>query len=175
MIRATKIEEPVFETDPRKTDVVERCPNGKIRGRSTSAIYVVVRINLDGADTDADVIGYSWDPDYGCPFMESIAARDCFGRWWDAAKYGSAVFDPVRDDGTEVPLPAEKFMMWDEPDEEDDGIPPSTVAAITIYDMFRPETPGTRRPLRRYKLERAQPTIRDYVAIETEGDRKFLK
>lgn len=175
MIRSTKVEDPVFEEDPAKTNVLARCPNGKVRGRSTAPVYVVIRINLEDADNvDADVIGYSWDPDIGMPFIESIAARDCFGKWWNADKYGSAVYDPVRDDGTEAPVPPEKFMMWDEIEGDCDGMLTPTAASLTVYDMFRPETPDVRKPLRRYKLACAQLTIKDYVAIETDGDRKFL-
>lgn len=41
-------------------DVVVKCPNGK-KKLPTASIYVVIRINLQGPETDADVIAYSYD------------------------------------------------------------------------------------------------------------------
>lgn len=163
--------EPVFD-ESTSHDVVARCPNGKIKGRSTAPIYVIIRINLDGTDTDADVIGYSYASEYGNPFMENIAARDAFGKFWNY-KDGSPCYDPVKDDGTERPFPEGRFIMWDEVDPDYEGIPSVTVGSITIYEAK--EADKNRRPIRRYKMMQAQPTINDFMSIETAGDKKFLK
>jgi len=160
MLKSVSIEEPDFET---ASDVVAKCPNGKIKNRSTSAIYVIMRIDLDGPDTDADVLGYSYDMEYGCPFIESIAARDAFGKFWDFKKQGSPCFDPLDDDGLPRAPPAGRFMMWDLLDAEES----LTAASLTIYQ-------NSAKPLRRYKLCLAQPTINDFLAIETEKDKLFL-
>ncbi len=147
---------------------------GTIRGRSTASLYVVIKIDLDGPATDADAMGYSYDKEYGCPFIETIAARDCFGKFWDFKGQGSPCFDPIDDDGNTRPLPKRRFMMWDELDEEspEDCIPRTIAASLTIYD-YDAES-ATHRAARRYKLCMVQPTIDDYVAIETEGDKLFL-
>jgi len=170
--------EPVFD-EKVSHDVVERCPNGKIKGKSTSPIYVIIRINLDGVDTDADVLGYSYGSDYGCPFMEMVAARDAFGKFWNY-KDGSPCFDPIKDDGSERPLPDGRFLMWDEIEEDYDGIPSVTIGSLTIYEAKEETKPGepdntVRRPIRRYKMMQAQPSLNDFMAIETTGDRKFLQ
>jgi hypothetical protein len=184
-IRNADNEEPRFDDgDEKKShDVVERCPNGKIRGRSTAAIYVIVRVNLDsrgGGDVDADVLGYSYDANYGQPFMEIVAAKDAFNVFWSYEKNlgRGPCFDPVGDDGEDKPLPAERFMMWDDIKEDLDGVPSMTVAAITIYEAAEagtdPNDARTRRAIRRYKFMKAELTINDYMAIETSGDQKFL-
>ena len=167
-------EEPKFD-EKVNHDVVSRCPNGKIKGKSTAPIYVIVRIDLDGVDTDADILGYSYSPDYGCPFLENIAARDCFGKFWNY-KDGSPCFDPIRDDGSERPLPEGRFIMWEEIEPDYDGIPSVTVGAITIYEAKEEaKKEEDRRPIRRYKLMQAQISPNDFLAIETAGDRKFLQ
>ena len=166
--------EPVFD-DKVSHDVVERCPNGKIKGRSTAPVYVIIRINLDGVDTDADVLGYSYGPDYGCPFMETVAARDAFGKFWNY-KDGSPCFDPIKDDGSERPLPTDRFLMWDEIEEDYDGIPSVTIGSLTIYEAkAEGDSEIARKPIRRYKMMQAQPSLNDFMSIETEGDRKFLQ
>jgi len=173
-------------------DIIARCPNGKIRGRITDNLYVVMRVDMeDLQNVDADVLAYSYDPDEcGCQFMETIAARDCYGKWWDFTKDGSPCFDPYRSDGTEKPPPPGKFMMWDETGGSGDSVPDTTVASITIYNncgggmsssssssssSSTTVIPTGILAIRRYKLVTAQPTINDYIQCETEGDRVFLK
>lgn len=170
------VEDPVFPEAGPQTDVVARCPNGKIKGRSTAAIFVVMRINVEGVDTDADVMCYSHETQFAGRFMEYIAARDCFGQDWNP-KHGSAVWSPYRDDGSDRPVPPGRFMMWDEQEEDIDGVPPPTVCSLTIYDSA-PEgyvEGDARTPIRRYKLVSTNITIHDYMAIETAGDTKFIK
>lgn len=161
-------------------DVIAKCPNGKIRGRITDNLYVVMRVDMeDPQNVDADVLAYSYDPDEcGCQFMETVAARDCYGKWWDFAKDGSPCFDPYRSDGTEKPPPPGKFMMWDETEVSQDGLPDTTVASLTIYNNSGISSSAAASgivAIRRYKLATAQPTVNDYIQCETEGDRVFLK
>ena len=165
-------EEPTFD-DGVCHDVVERCPNGKIRGISTGAVYVVIRANLDGKYTDCDVLGYSHFPDFGSSYIEKVAARDCYGTFWDY-KQGNPCFDPIAEDGSEREPPDCKFMMWDESDMDRDVIDTITVSAITIY-AAKEAGEADRRPIRRYKLQKAELTIDDYMALETSGDQKFLQ
>lgn len=177
-IRNADDEEPRFD-DSKCHDVVARCKNGTVTGRSTAPIHVIIRINLNGRDTDADVMGYSYSPDLGLPYMELIAAKDAFNVFWDYRKNGSPCFDPIRDDGSERPLPSGRFMMWDEFEDDLDGMPKVTLGSITLYEAADPDTdptkPDSHKPFRRYKFMTAQPTINDYMAIETVGDRKFIQ
>jgi hypothetical protein len=137
-------------------------------------LLICIRIDLAGKDTDADVIGYSRDVSLGGSFLEIIAARDIHGKFWDFRKNGSPCFDPIADDGTLNPLPAGKFLMWDEIEQHPD-IPSTTRASITAYaaaeDGSDPSDISARRAVRRFKLSVAQPTINDLMATSTEGDR----
>lgn len=163
--------DPKFEEGPEH-DVVARCPNGKIRGRSSAPIYVIMRVDMENPDEiDADVIAYSYENDLGSRFVETIAARDTFGKFWDFGAHGSPCFDPFRDDGSQRDFPPGRFMMWDEPEDEAPECPRSTISSLTIYDG---DAPGKPRAIRRYKVCLAQPTINDYIAMETEGDKLFL-
>lgn len=170
-VRNADDEEPVFD-DTVEHNVVKRCQNGVVKGRSTAPIYVIVRIHLAGEDTDADILGYSYSPQYGCSFMEAVAAKDAFGTTWDY-KHGSPCFDPVTDDGSLRAFPQGRFIMWDEPEEPCDGIPSATVGSITVYEADKGME--QRETIRRYKFMQAQPTLNDFLAIETEGDRKFIQ
>lgn len=172
MIREEEVKDPDYDEDIKTgkcMKVMDKCTQGRARGLSSNPIFVVIRVELDGADTDADVLGYSHSEDYGCPFIETIAARDAFGTFWNYKKNGSPCFDPIADDGSERPLPNGRFIMWDEPDEPNpDGLMEMTRASLTIYEA------GTdHKPIRRYKLVMAQPTINDYMAMETAGDLLF--
>jgi len=179
-MRCADNEEPTFD-EGRCTDVSLRCPNGRLRGVSTAAIYTVLRVNMEGEEPDADVLGYSYSEQFGCPFIETVAARDAFGRFWNFSKEGSPCYDPYDDAGELRPPPAGRFLMWDEPEEDDEGIPSPTRASLTIYDAREGEPTGDvladlqkRKAIRRYKFVLTQPTINDMVAIETEGDKLFL-
>jgi hypothetical protein len=153
-------------------DVVAKCPNGKLK-RNTAPIYVVIRVDVDGADTDADVIAYSYDADFGSKFIEQIACRETYGKFWDYKKDGSPCFDPYTDDGEERPFPDGRFMMWDETTLEDEtdeaGMPMPATPTLVIFDG------PDHHAIRKYKLSLAQLTINDYMSIETEGDRFFTK
>jgi hypothetical protein len=173
MIRSEEVKDPDFEkeiAEGRCRPVMDKCKNGKVRGRSSAPIYVVIRIDLDGADTDADVLGYSYSEDCGCPFIETVAARDAFGAFWNFQKNGSPCFDPIADDGSTRQPPTGRFIMWDELEEsaDPDNLPDTTKASLTIY-----EAGDDHKPIRRYKLVMAQPTINDYVQMETAGDLLF--
>lgn len=157
-----------LERPPPEHDVVAKCRNGKLK-RATGDVYVVMRVTLAGRETDADAVAYSYDPDFGTPFVEQIACRELYGRFWDHKKEGSPCFDPFDDDGNEVPPPVgRRFMMWDaEQDEFDsEGMPVTPTPSLTVYDVDG-------EPMRRYKIARVQLTINDLMAIETEGDRFF--
>ena len=149
-------------------DVVAKCRNGK-KKLSTSSIYVVIRVNLQGVDTDADVIAYSYDADLGSKFVEQIAATEVFGRFWSYEKDGSPCFDPFNIDGSEKPIPKTKFMMWDEDtlDDtvDDQGMPASACPTLLVFDG--------EVPIRKYKIALAQLTVHDLVSIETAGDQFF--
>lgn len=157
-----------LERPPPEHDVVAKCRNGK-KKLPTAPIYVVIRVNLQGVDTDADVISYSYDPDFGSKFVEQIASTEVFGKFWDYDKNGSPCFDPFNDDGSEKPLPKDKFMMWDEEslDErlDEQGMPIGACPTLIIFDG--------EIPIRKYKVALAQLTVRDLVSIETEGDKFF--
>lgn len=171
-IKETKVEDPVFD-EKRCTDVVARCPNGKIRGRSTSSIFVIIRITIDGENSDADVIAYSYEGVFGSSFVELVAAKELYGRDWNPSN-GSPCFDPFREDGSEKPLPPHKFMMWDEVDDDYDGVPSMVRYSLTVYGDEE-EGRTDRRAIKRYKVTEAQLSLRDFVAIETDGDRKFIQ
>jgi hypothetical protein len=153
---------------PPEHDVVAKCPNGKKR-LPTASIHVVIRVNLQGIDTDADVIAYSYDSDFGSKFVEQIASTEVFGRFWNYEKNGSPCFDPLNDDGSEKPMPKGKFMMWDldslEETVDDQGMPVKPCPTLIIFDG---ET-----PIRKYKVALAPITVQDLVSIETEGDKFF--
>lgn len=160
--------DPALSKPPPEHDVVAKCPNGK-KKLPTSSIFVVIRVNLQGVDTDADVIAYSYDPDFGSKFVEQVASTEVYGKFWDYEKNGSPCFDPVNEDGSEKPIPQGKFMMWDEEsaeDKQDDsGMPIVACPTLIIFDG---ET-----PIRKYKIALAQLTVQDLISIETEGDRFF--
>lgn len=175
-MRETPVEDPVFKYEPGpSTDVVARCPNGRVRGRSSAPIYVLFRVQLDGPDTDADVIGHSFDDIVGHTTIERMAAREAFGRDWNYQKDGSPAFDPIRDDGTTRPPPPGRFIMWDDIQPDIDGIPSDCRGCVTVYDAYHPETPDTRKAISRYKLMVSQPTLEDFMLMETAGDLKFLQ
>ena len=171
-IKETKVEEPVFD-EKRCTDVVKRCPNGKIRGRSTASIYVITRLNIDGENTTSDVIGFSYEDKFGSQFVEMIAAKELYGRDWNYSN-GSPCFDPFREDGTERPLPTHKFMMWDEIEQDYDGVVSMVSRSLTIYGE-KEEGREDRRAIKRYLVSQAQLCLLDYIAMETDGDRKFIQ
>ena len=176
MISSVEIADPKFDDDVEH-DVVARCPNGKIQGRSSAPIYVVIRIDFDDEGTDADVVAYSYDTDLGCTFIETIAARTTFGKFWNFKTNGSPCFDPICDDGSVRDPPNGRFMMWDEIEQDDADVPDTTKASLTIYDLDETGSTNSKpkyKPIQRYKLCIAQPTINDYVAIETTGDKFFL-
>jgi hypothetical protein len=141
---------------------------------SLKPILVCIRVNLAGRDTDADVLGFSRNLELGGGFLEVVAARDIYAKFWDHRKFGSPCFDPFTDEGDLKPLPPGKFIMWDEIEQHPD-IPSTTRASITAYDAAEPDTDpndlGKRKAIRRFKLSLAQPTINDLMAVNTEGDR----
>lgn len=145
-------------------DVVARCPNGKIIGRSGADIYVVFRIDLE--QMDADALAYSYDEDFGGKFIEQIACREVYGKFWDFEKMGSPCWDPYGKDGQEMPKPKGKFMMWDEPEETaPDAMPVPKAICLTVYDG--------ERAVRRYKMATIGINVFDLIAMETEGDKFF--
>lgn len=141
---------------------------------SLKPILVCIRVNLAGRDTDADVLGFSRNLELGGTFLEIVAARDIYAKFWDHRKFGSPCFDPFTDGGDLKPLPPGKFIMWDEIEQHPD-IPSTTRASITAYDAAEPDTDpndlSKRKAIRRFKLSLAQPTIHDLMAVNTEGDR----
>lgn len=159
--------DPFAKPDPEH-DVVAKCKNGK-KHLSTSSIYVVIRVNLQGIETDADVIAYSYDPDFGSKFVEQIAATEVFGQFWDYDKNGSPCFDPFNDDGTEKPVPSGRFLMWDEETAEDklddQGMPIPACPTLIVFDG--------EVAIRKYKVALAPLTVHDLISIETEGDKMF--
>lgn len=178
-MKSTDIIDPVFDKEQGPdTNVVSRTVYGKVRGLSSAPIYVIIRILLDGPDTDAFVIAHSFDPLYGNKTIEQMAAREAFQCDWNYERDGSPCFDPISEDGvSEKPLPCGRFIMWDEPEEKDDcGMPSpdsNVIDSITVYDCYRPES-STRKALCRYKLMKSQPSMEDYMMMETAGDLKFL-
>ena len=163
---------PSLVPEDPKHDVVARCPNGRLH-RPVDDVYVIVRINLDEDDVDADAIAYSYDTRFGSQFVEQIACRELYGRFWDHDKEGSPCFDPFGDGGESRPLPRGSFMMWDDDGSSEDdkatGLPKEAVPSLTIYG----EGPA-HVALKRYKVARVQLTIQDLMSIETDGD-KFFK
>ena len=151
-------------------DVVKKCKNGRLH-RPVDDVYVIIRINLEGDCPDADALAHSYDQDFGSQFVEQIACREIYGRFWDHEKEGSPCFDPCGDGGEIRPFPSGTFMMWDPEDYGDDeatGIPKIKSPTLTIYG------PGPdHKPVRRYKVARTQLTIQDLMSIETNGDRFF--
>jgi hypothetical protein len=154
-------------------DVVKKCRNGRLL-KPVDDVYVIIRINLEGDCPDADALAHSYDPDFGSKFVEQIACREIYGRFWDYDKEGTPCFDPYTDDGEGMrPFPSGMFMMWDIEDDSDDpstGVPKVAVPSLTIYG----EGPE-HKPMRRYKVAKTQLTIQDLMAIETDGDRFFTK
>lgn len=157
--------------DDPKHDVVLKCKNGRLH-RPVEDIYVVIRINLEDEDVDADAIAYSYDTQFGSQFVEQIACRELYGRFWDHEKEGSPCFDPYGDGGETRPLPRGRFMMWDDDGSSEDdlatGLPKPAVPSLTIYA----EAPE-HKAIKRYKVAKIQLTIQDLMSIETEGDRFF--
>jgi hypothetical protein len=137
-------------------------------------LLICIRIDLAGKNTDADVLGFSRNLDLGGGFMETVAARDIYGKFWDFRKNGSPCFDPFTDEGELKPLPVGKFIMWDELEQHPD-IPNTTKASITAYAAAEantnPNDLSKRQAIRRFKLSLAQPTINDLMATNTDGDR----
>lgn len=153
-------------------DVVKKCKNGRLH-KPVDDVYVIIRINLEGEMPDADAIAHSYSSDFGSQFVEQIACREVYGRFWDHVKEGSPCFDPYVDGGeTTRPFPSGIFMMWDPVDNIDDehGIPRNAVPTLTIYD----EGP-IHKPIKRYKVVKTQLTIQDLMSIETDGDTFFTR
>ena len=159
--------------DDASHDVVKKCKNGRLH-RPVEDVYVLFRIKLDKDYPDVDALAHSYDPDFGSQFVEQIACREVYGRFWDVEKEGSPCFDPYDDEGELRQVPMGKFMMWDvdEDDAEDDehGVPKVKVPSLTIYD----EGPE-HKAIMRYKVAKTQLTIQDLMSIETQGDRFFTQ
>jgi hypothetical protein len=155
-----------LDDPPPEHDVVLKCKNGK-RKLPTGDIYVLFRISTG---MNADVIAYSWDPDFGKKFIEQIACKEIFGKFWDP-KDGSPCFDPFNDDGSRRPIPNGKILIWDESttelDFDDQGMPIDPCPTLYVFD--------DKEPVCKYKMQRATVTIHDYVSIETQGDKFFNK
>ena len=138
-----------------------KCKNGKLH-RPVDDVHVVFRVDLDPEGADASAIAHSYDADFGSQFIEQIACRELYGRFWDHEKEGSPCFDPVEDGEP----PEGRFMMWDVPPDDGDEHLPS----LTIYG------PGPKHTAeRRYKIAKTQLTIQDLMSIETDGDRFFTR
>ena len=149
---------------------------GKIRvaiaGVGNCASSLIQGIHYYADCPDADAIAHSYDPDFGSQFVEQIACRELYGRFWDYDKEGSPCFDPYGDGGEMRTFPSGSFMMWDQQAEGDDehGVPMQVVPSLTIYG----EGPE-HKPTKRYKVAKTQMTIQDLISIETDGDRFFTK
>jgi hypothetical protein len=152
-------------------DVVAKCKNGRLH-KPVDDLYVIFRINLEGDCPDADAVAHSFSPDFGSLFVEQIACKELYNRFWDHEKEGSPCFDIYDDDGEIRPFPSGKFMMWDPEDKGDDehGLPKVNVPTLTIYGDG-PE----HKPIKRYKIAKTQLTIQDLMSIETEGDKFFTR
>lgn len=171
-------------------DVVSSCPNGQLKDVCTSRIYVIVRIVNNAATgasmcpSDVTVLGYSYSPEFAAPYMEEVAARALYGSSYESMGKAFITFDPIDENGDVKPLPTGRFMMWDEPnDDEDDGLfsRSQPMPSLSIYeslkestDAGRPEPNIHRAVLVMYKADLADLTVNDYMAVETAGDRKFL-
>lgn len=158
--------EPPKDIDPEH-DVVKKCKLGR-KKLPTNPIFVIIRVEIDGENSDARVIAYSYDSDIGSRFIEEIAAKEVYGRFWDIEKEGSPCFDPINENGEEKPLPDGMFLMWDEDTgdlDEYGNFDTGSSPALTIYNN------GT--AIARYKLSKAHININDLMTIETEGDRFF--
>lgn len=157
--------------DDPKHDVVLKCKNGRLH-RPVDDIFVIIRIDIEQDDADAHAIAYSYDVQFGSQFVEQIACRELYGRFWDHEKEGTPCFDPYDDEGKMRPLPRGRFMMWDDDGSSEDdaatGLPKVSTPSLTIYDKG-PE----HRPIKRYKVSKVQLTIQDLISIETDGDRFF--
>ena len=160
----------LIPSDPAH-DVVAKCKNGKLH-RPVDDVYVIIRIDLEASEPDADAIAYSYDTVFGSQFVEQIACRELYGRFWNHEKDGSPCFDPFEDGGGQRPMPHGRLMMWDAVDDtgnDENGLPKPIVPCLTIYG----EGPE-HKPMKRYKVAKVQLTIHDLMSIETEGDKMFL-
>lgn len=159
--------------DDPSHDVVKKCRNGRLH-KPVDDVYVVIVIDFDGKDgPDASAIAHSFSPDFGSEFVEQIACRQLYGRFWDHKKEGSPCFDPYGDDGELRAFPGGSFMMWDPQDDgvdDENGLPKQSVPTLTVYG----EGPE-HKPVKRYKVAKTQLTINDLMSIETEGDLFFKR
>lgn len=157
--------EPPKDIDPAH-DVVKKCKFGK-KKLSINPIYVIIRIHIDGENSDAQVVAYSYEQDIGSRFVEQIAAKEVYGRFWDFEKEGSPCFDPIDSSGEEKPIPEGMFLMWNGNDDLDEygDFDTSTAPALTVYNNGKPIT--------RFKVSLANININDLMLIETEGDKFF--
>lgn len=159
--------------DDPSHDVVKKCKNGKLH-RPVDDVYVIFMIDLEGKDgPDVTAIAHSYSQDFGSEFVEQIACRHLFGRFWDHSKEGSPCFDPYDDNGELRSLPPGRFMMWDETDDTADdehGLPQPYVPTLTVYGDL-----PDHKPVRRYKVAKTQLTIQDLMSIETDGDIFFKR
>lgn len=141
-----------------------------------TSIRVCVRVDHQLIRTDGtrnagvEVLAYSESPDEIMHFIETVAARDVFGRMMKPETDPDPFFDPEETLGKVEP-PETRFLVWDTDIEDDDpvvDIPTSVEASVSLYSS-KAEDPE-RRLIRSYKMCVAHPTLESFKAERTAGD-----
>jgi hypothetical protein len=143
-----------------------------------TSLRVCVRVDHELIRSDSrrnagvEVLAYSESPDEIMHFIETVAARDVFGRMMNPETDADPFFDMEDDDGEQMPDPPEgRFLVWDNDIEEDDSLvdrPTSVEASVSLY-ASKAEDPD-RKLLRSYKMCLAHPTLESFRAERTAGD-----
>lgn len=154
-----------------------------------TCIRVCVRVDHQLIRTDAtrnagvEVLAYSESPDEIMHFIETVAARDVFGRMMNPETDADPFFDmeaaaSSSSDGTPDldSLPESRFLVWDNDIEEDDTVvdrPTSVEASVSLYASKAED--AERKLLRTYKMCQAHPTLESFKAERTAGDEALEK
>ena len=138
-----------------------------------STLYVAIREDhhlvqtAKGKNIGVEVLGYTDDMNDGMKFIETVAAKDVYGRDWTFNASEDPFYDPQNEDN--LPPSDGKFVVWDEDIVGDDPVldrPTTVLGSASVYS----EKPD-RYLLRSYKLCRANPMVADFVRATSEGDR----